>query len=198
MEQIRAFIALELPKEVKAVLSRLLSQLRAGQERAVKWVDPDGIHLTLKFLGNIPGEKVSAIAEAMKETASEVQPYTLALQELGAFPNLRSPRVVWIGVGGEVSRIATIQKQIDQALAHLGFAPETKEFSPHLTLGRVRDQATSRERSDLGRLLDATKTKEQIAFEVDRIHLMKSTLTPGGPIYNCLASISLDRERRKC
>lgn len=193
MESIRAFIALELPSEVKDILSELLDKIRPGQERVVKWVDPKGIHLTLKFLGDISPEKISALNQAIETEAAEAKLCMLELQGLGAFPNLRSPRVVWVGVGGDVPNVVKLQKQLDQALVPLGFSPEAKDFSPHLTLGRVRDQASSRERGDLGRLLSSMQVKDQLAFRVDRINLMKSTLMPGGPIYERLFQASLGR-----
>ncbi|MFA4835288.1 MAG: RNA 2',3'-cyclic phosphodiesterase [Dehalococcoidia bacterium] len=193
MESIRAFIALELPSEVKDILSELLDKIRPGQERVVKWVDPKGIHLTLKFLGDISPEKISALNQAIETEAAEAKLCMLELQGLGAFPNLRSPRVVWVGVGGDVPNVVKLQKQLDQALVPLGFAPEARDFSPHLTLGRVRDQASSRERGDLGRLLSSMQVKDQLAFRVDRINLMKSTLMPGGPIYERLFQASLGR-----
>jgi len=101
--------------------------------------------------------------------------------------------VIWVGVGGDVSKVVNLQKQLDQSLFPAGFSPEKRGLSPHLTLGRVRDRATSRERGDLGRLVGSMEVENQLAFGVDRIGLMKSTLTPSGAIYECLASIPLDR-----
>ncbi|MCL0076634.1 RNA 2',3'-cyclic phosphodiesterase [Dehalococcoidia bacterium] len=198
MEQIRAFIAIRLPDQVKCDLSQLLNRIRPGQERAVKWVNPDSIHLTLKFLGNIPAEKAVDIARAIGEAAAVVKPFTLELQGLGAFPNLRSPRVVWVGVGGDVQLIVNLQKRIDQVLIHLGFPTERREFSPHLTLGRVRDKATSQERRSLGESIGSVQLESSLPFLVDEVCLMRSTLTSAGAIYDRLASIHLTEIDRTC
>jgi 2'-5' RNA ligase len=198
MEQIRAFIAILLPDKVKGDLSQLLGRIKPGQERAVKWVDPDSIHLTLKFLGNIPAEKVPDIARAIGEASAEAKPFTLELQGLGAFPSLRSPRVVWVGVRGDVGLIVHLQKRIDQALIHLGFPAERREFSPHLTLGRLRDKATNQERRSLGESIGSTRLQSSPPFLVDEVCLMRSTLTSAGAIYNRLAGVRLTDSDRKC
>jgi 2'-5' RNA ligase len=191
MEQIRAFIAIDLPDQVKCDLSQLLDRIRPGQERAVKWVDPGSIHLTLKFLGNISAKKVVDITRAIGEAAMEVEPFTLELQGLGAFPNLRSPRVVWVGVERDVGLIMHLKKRIDQALIHLGFPAERREFSPHLTLGRVRDQTTNQERRSLGESIRSIQIESSLPFLVEEVCLMRSTLTSTGAIYNRLSSVLL-------
>jgi 2'-5' RNA ligase len=198
MEQIRAFIAIELPDQVKCDLSQLLGRIRPGQERAVKWVNPGSIHLTLKFLGNILAEKAVDIAREIGEAAAEVKPITLELQGLGAFPNLRSPRVVWVGVGGDVQLIVHLQRRIDQALIHLGFPAERREFSPHLTLGRLRDKATNQERRSLGESIGSTRLQSSPPFLVDEVCLMRSTLTSAGAIYDRLAGVRLTEIDRAC
>ena len=195
---VRAFIAIEMPPEVKAVLYRLLGKIRPDHERAVKWLDSDGIHLTLKFLGNVPVEKLSAIRLAMEKEAALAEPYALELQGLGAFPDLRSPRVIWVGSGGEVSRLAQRQKGIDEALIPLGFPAETRGFSPHLTLGRVRDRVRHQDRLGLSAAISSVKMALDLKFVVSEVSLMKSTLTPQGAIYDRLASVSLDKGYRKC
>ncbi len=191
MEQIRAFIAIELPEELKISLARLQDSLRSGREEFVKWVDPEGIHLTLKFLGNVPSDKIAEITEAIARAAKGVKPFYLQAQGVGAFPNLKSPKVVWVGLGGELQSLKNLQSRIERTLSELDFPAETKEFSPHLTLGRVRDKATSRERSQLGEALGALKFESSSAFLVDGISLMRSTLTSSGAIYNRLSSVKL-------
>lgn len=199
MEQVvRAFIAIELPPEVRLILRQLLAKIRPDHERAVKWLDPDSIHLTLKFLGNVPEEKLSAIRAAIEQEAAVAEPCALELRGLGAFPNLRSPRVIWVGLGGEVSRLAHLQRGLDQAMVHLGFPAETREFSPHLTLGRVRDRVRFQDRIDLSAAISSVKMPLDLKFVVNEVSLIKSTLTPQGAIYDRLASVSLDKGHRKC
>lgn len=191
MSVFRAFIAIELPPPVVAELSRVIADLKVGHERSVKWVDPGIIHLTLKFLGNTPSEKASEIGEAIRQAARTIRPFSLEMNGLGAFPDTKAPRVIWAGVEGDMPALLTLQKQIDRALMPLGFAPEARGFSPHLTLGRVRDGTPPRERTDLGKKLGAMVMPKGIAIPVTRVCLMKSTLTPRGPLYNPVDMIPL-------
>lgn len=194
MEKIRAFIAIELSHTIKASLSSLIAKLRSKEHHSakyVKWVDPKGIHLTLKFLGNVAPDQVPRIIDAITPSAQSLSPLKLQLGKLGVFPNLQRPRVIWVAVTGEVEPLITLQQDIDQALAPLGFPPEGRSFSPHLTLGRLREQASPMERSNIGSLISATEFEGGPTLEVDQIYLMRSTLTPSGAIYNRLSSIEL-------
>ena len=190
MEKIRAFIAIELPQEIKVQLRELQQRLKVGKEEAVKWVEPEAIHLTLKFLGNITWKKVEEISQAVSPVVKEVRPFALRPEGLGAFPNLRAPRVVWVGVGGDLEVLLTLQGRVDQALSLLGFERE-KGFSPHLTLGRVREKAPPRIRELLGRELGELEVPGMTSFQVASVSLMRSTLTPSGAIYSRLASFAL-------
>jgi len=190
MEKIRAFIAIELPDAVSDALSLVRGRLRAERHPYVKWVDPGGIHLTLKFLGNIDAEKVSPITEAIARAAQGVSPFRLELGGLGAFPNLRRPNVIWVAVKGDVERLASLQRGIDHFLVPLGFSPESRPFTLHLTLGRLRERASAGERQSIGGSLITAKP-EEVPFEVGEISLMRSTLTPSGAIYSRLSSIPL-------
>jgi len=191
MEQIRAFIAIELSEELKASLARLQELIKLGSESYVKWVDPQGMHLTLKFLGNISVDKVSAISEAIAEVARSVAPFRLELTEFGAFPNTKAPRVAWVGLGGDLESLLRLQRGIDQALIPLGFLPEARAFSPHLTLGRVRDQATPQERRRLGEGMASLEVQGPPSLYVDRVSLMRSQLTSKGAIYSRLSAAEL-------
>ena len=127
MEKIRAFIAIELPGEVRDWLSSVQGKLRPEQHHYVKWVSVDGIHLTLKFLGNIDREKVSPIAEAMEEAVQGVSPFRLEAGGLGAFPSPGRPQVIWVAVGGEVEKLVSLQRGIDHSLVALGFAQKNPD-----------------------------------------------------------------------
>jgi 2'-5' RNA ligase len=191
MEQIRAFIAIELSEELRASLAGLQELIKPGSESCVKWVDPQGIHLTLKFLGNIPVGKVSEITKAIAEVARSAAPFRLQLTEFGAFPNLRAPRVAWVGLGGDVESLLRLQRGIDQAIVPLGFAAEGRAFSPHLTLGRVREQAAPQEQRKLGERIGALKVQGQPSLYVDKVSLMRSQLTTKGAIYSRLSAAEL-------
>ena len=191
MEEIRAFIAIELPDEVIQELGRLESRLKLRQPDGVKWVDPAAIHLTLNFLGDIDSGRISEITEAMMESVHGIFPFSLGLNELGVFPNLNRVRVVWVGISGEVEKLARLQHSLEDNLDILGFPPEESTFSPHLTLGRVREQASPQERQRLGDIVTGMKVEVVKPFAVNGISLIKSQLTGAGPVYRRIVAVEL-------
>lgn len=193
-EQIRSFIAIELPEEVKKGLVRLRGELEREEHTFVKWVDVGGIHLTLKFLGNIPFKQVAQITKAMEEATQGISPFRLEISGLGAFPNLKQPRVLWVGIGGDIDKLSSLQQNIDSALASLGFAREERPFTPHLTLARIRERASPLERKILGELVMSTSLESKYHIAVNAVSLIRSQLTPQGAVYSCLAEIKLPTE----
>jgi len=193
MEQVRSFIAIELPNELKLGLSQLEAQLKSGKQSGVKWVNPYSIHLTLKFLGSIAVDKISQITKAMSEAVQGISPFHLEVKELGAFPNLRRVQVVWVGISGEVDRLGQLQQRIESNLACLGFAPESRPFTPHLTLARLRNQASLDERQRLGELIAGTRFEVAYTIKVDTISLIRSQLTREGAIYSRISAVGLNK-----
>ena len=191
IEQVRSFIAIELPDEVKAGLAQLEAQLKLSKPPSVKWVDPYSIHLTLKFLGSIAVAKISEITQAMQEASRGLSPFRLEVKGLGVFPNLRRVQVVWVGIGGEVDKLHQLQQRIESNLVPLGFTPESRPFTPHLTLARLRDRALPAERESFGQLIANTHFEMVYTIEVDSINLMRSQLTREGAIYSRLSSVEL-------
>lgn len=184
---IRAFIAIELPEETRQRLAAMQEQLKQART-GVRWVNPGSIHLTLKFLGNIHPAQVEDIALAVAQEVRDQPPITLGAAGLGAFPSRRKPRVIWIGMEGEVQRLTRIQARVDNALEPLGFVREKRSFQPHLTIGRVKD------RRRLQSLIDAMTTLELPefdSFDVTEIILYKSDLRPTGAIYTKLHRMPL-------
>ena len=191
MEQIRSFIAIELPDELKTELSQLQAKLKLGRQPWVKWVDPYGVHLTLKFLGNIAIDRTGEITKAIEAAAQGMPPFRLEIKGIGVFPNLRRVQVAWVGISGEVDKLGQLQQRIESNLAHLGFTPESRPFTPHLTLARLRDQASSDERQRFGQLIANTRFEAVHPIEVDAINLMRSQLTREGAIYSQISSTGL-------
>ena len=191
MALIRSFIAVELPSGLKNELAELETQLKKASPPVVKWVDPNSIHVTLKFLGEIFEASIDELMLAIEESAQGILPFQLEVRGVGAFPNLERPQVLWTGVKGELEKIAQLQKRIESNTEQLGFPRESRVFSPHLTLGRVRDEAGPNERRRLGKLLADTTFTALHNVDVDAVNLMKSQLTPGGAIYSCLGSVKL-------
>ncbi len=191
MEQIRSFIAIELPETLKLELAELQARLKTADPGGVKWADPQGIHLTLKFLGNIAADRTGDIIRAMNEAARGIPPFQLTIGGLGVFPNPRRAQVAWVGLSGQVDKLARFQAQLEASLARLGFAPETRPFSPHLTLARLRPQASPAERQSLGQLIISTRFASSYPIVVTAIKLMRSQLTRQGAIYSQIGSVEL-------
>ena len=190
MEPIRAFIAIELPTELKLKLDQLQAKLRRDEPPGVKWVRPEGVHLTLKFLGNIAADTTPEIIKAMEESVQAVIPFHLVAQELGGFPSLKRLQVAWVGIAGELDRLGKLQRQLESNLAKLGFVPESRPFTPHLTLARLGEVVLPAERQRFGNLIASTSF-EASDINVTSISLMKSRLTREGAIYSRLSLVTL-------
>ena len=193
MEQIRSFIAIELPEGLKSKLSQIQTQLKATGHAPVKWVDPYSIHLTLKFLGNINANKVSEITGIIESASQGVSPFQLEVKDLGAFPNLRRPQVIWVGTTGELSMLSQLQQRIESGLEPLGFARESRKFTPHLTLARLRERVSPDEQQNIGQLVASIEFGEAFIFTVEHVSLMKSQLTREGAIYHRIGSAKLKK-----
>ena len=191
MALIRAFIAVELPAELKSELAELEGQLIKNSPLVVKWVDPNNIHITLKFLGEISEDSIEDLMLAIEESTQGIQPFKLEVREVGAFPNLERAQVLWVRVKGELDKITQLQKRIESNTEQLGFPRESRAFSPHLTLGRVRNEARPNERHRLGKLLTDTSFTATNNIDVHAVDLMRSHLTPTGPVYTCIGSVKL-------
>jgi 2'-5' RNA ligase len=190
-QTIRSFIAVELPETVKKGLQQLQTQLTLPQYSFVKCVAPEGIHLTLKFLGNISAKKVTDITGVMEQASQVVSPFQLQITEVGAFPNMRRPRVLWVGIKGEVDKLVDWQQRIDSGLVPLGFAKEARPFTPHLTLARLRENCSPGDRLRFGETLAKTHVEVDYRFTVSSLNLMRSQLLPAGAVYSRLAEVKL-------
>ncbi len=177
----RTFIALELSEEMKEELARLQEELKkAGQD--VKWVNPENIHLTIKFLGNTDESKIEQIKKILDDTSSQTRPFEISLFMLGAFPSLEYPRVIWAGIDKGCAEAEKIAALAEKRLENIGFGKEKRPFSAHLTLGRVR---SGRNKSELKEIISSLEVKP-ISCAIKHITLFQSTLTPRGSIYTSL------------
>lgn len=182
MAMIRTFVAIDLPGPIQAALAGFVQILRQANA-PVSWVKPDRIHLTLKFLGDVPEEQVPALCEALQSVAGGAAPFMLQAAGCGAFPTLKQMRVVWVGVRGDVEALRALQTGVEEALGPLGFQPEGRPFRAHLTVGRVKG-------SQRARVLQETLLSSQDfsaeAFDVTELVLYKSVLRPEGAQYTPL------------
>jgi 2'-5' RNA ligase len=184
---IRAFLAIDLPASLRPVLSWAQDELKkSGAD--VKWVPVGNIHITLKFFGNITEAQVANISERITALAAGQEPFSLTLMSAGAFPSPKNPRVVWLGVGGDLDLMRDFHRRLETAFAALGFSPEDRPFSPHLTLGRVK---SSSGRAVLTRCLVRLPSPDCAPFPVSEIVLFRSNLTPQGATYLPLKVIPL-------
>lgn len=182
-ETIRAFLALDPPPEVLRKIADIQGALRRNIQGALSWVRPEGIHLTLKFFGNIAAKDVSAVSEVVAGQAAGARPLNLEAKGLGVFPETRRPRILWLGIGGEVGRLIAMQKAIDQGLEACGFPREERPFRAHLTLARIKSPQGL---SGLGGALTAKGSESAGKFTATGLKLFKSELTPKGAIYTTL------------
>ncbi len=175
----RTFIAIEIPVKVQDLIASHVERLKGLVPRGVKWVDPQTCHLTLAFLGNVPNDQLPTPFRIMDTVATDSSPLRLRTGLLGAFPNLRRPRVLWLGLEGDTQLLTITQRRLQDALEADGFPQERRAFKPHITLGRARGKgAIPIPEAVLNRLAEDT-----LALEVREIVLMSSVLTARGPIH---------------
>ncbi len=192
MGKVRSFIAIELPDDLRQELGRVQKKMRVDRPR-VKWVRPEGIHLTLKFLGDIDTSIIAPITQAMTEAARRTPPFDLDVRQLGAFPSLQRVQVLWVGLGGEVDKLKHLCQLLETNLAHLGFAAEERPFTPHLTLARLGNEASPSERQRFGELIASTRLELDCSIRVEALSLMRSQLTGTGAVYSRIGLAELDR-----
>lgn len=185
--KLRLFIALEIPPQVRGKLAAIQEKLRIAEAR-VKWVKPRLIHLTLKFLGNVPPEKVETLGEALRTIIGPFVPFAMEISDVGTFPPGRRARVVWAGVKKGAEVVCELAEAVEQGLIPFGFPVENRRFRPHLTIGRIKSV------KQIGRLLDLlklNKAKKFGRFQVKSVALIQSVLTPAGPEYTVLKNCPL-------
>jgi 2'-5' RNA ligase len=195
---IRTFVAVELDGALKERLARLQDGIRNRLRRdlppdaRLQWVRPESIHLTFKFLGEIPEDRVEEIRQALEPVANRSPGFSVEVGGIGVFPEQRAPRVLWIGLADPGGRLTHLAGEIDRALERIGFSPEARAFSPHLTLGRIKERAR-----EIGRVLASagvlTQTEPLGSLAVQRVALMKSELKPSGAVYTRLWEASLGK-----
>lgn len=182
---IRAFLALDPPEEIIREIGRIQDRLRKLIRGDLRWVRPEAIHLTLKFFGDVPENAVADISAVLGKAAADVRPFDLSIGGVGVFPDrYRQPRIIWLGMSGEATRLVTFQKRMERALQGIGFPREERPFLPHLTLGRVK---TPKGLLGLKGVMEKGEMYTAGRFTAFGLGLFKSDLTPGGAIYTRLA-----------
>jgi len=186
VKSLRCFIAIEIPDSIKSEVGGVIDAMKkCGGD--IKWVTASKIHITLKFLGNTPETALPEIQDSLRSAVSPYMSFYIKICGTGVFPNRKYPRVIWAGIE-DSQTMKNLKKDIENAMTAYGYQKEDRDFTPHLTLGRVRSQkgviATLLE-------LDTFKSKDFGETEVDIVKLMKSELKPQGPEYSCISGIPL-------
>ena len=185
--QVRVFIAVPLDPALRDAAAGLRRHLNATAD-ALRWVPPGNLHLTLKFLGEIAERRLPKVADAVHEVARRTGPFTISLAGAGAFPSVRRPQVVWVGVGEGSESLVALARDLDAALHRMKFPRERRPFRPHLTVARARHAGPSPDLSgplsDLGVLTVGIQA-------VDRLVVMESRLNPAGAIYLPIEEVGL-------
>lgn len=188
----RLFIALPLPLTVENSLGTIISDLKPHDGK-IRWVNPSNIHLTLRFLGETEQKRLPELKQLIIAASENQKPFQATISRIGAFPNLRQPRIIWAGFAEDsvVTKIADLASSIEHGVRNIGFENEKKKFRPHLTLARIKDPSSLQ---ILPKVLQ-DYSLDPIDCQLDRLCLFQSTLTPKGPIYKRLVDIELGAER---
>ncbi|OQA37755.1 MAG: 2',5' RNA ligase family [Chloroflexi bacterium ADurb.Bin325] len=192
---LRTFIAIELDEPLRVALATVQNRFkRQAPPGSVRWVAPEGIHLTLKFLGDTPAGRAAEIAAALARACEGVPPFELIVEGRGCFPNTRRPRVIWAAVRSNGPWLAKLQAAVERYIAPLGWPTEERSFSPHLTLGRVARGAGPAAEAALGQMVERAVVEQIGVQRVTAVSFIKSDLRPAGAVYTTLVSAPLEDE----
>jgi 2'-5' RNA ligase len=182
----RTFIAVELPENIKNKIGELQAPLKRT-DAFVSWVKPENIHITLKFLGEVPEEKMNEVFSATEAALKETKRFKMNLKRMGAFPDFRRPRVIWVGTGKGGEELLSMANKIEEEMEKIGYPKENRKFSPHFTIGRVKSP------KNIEKLMELVKSTdfETEDIGVNEVTVMKSQLHPAGAIYTSLKKIPL-------
>lgn len=189
-EHVRLFVACEIPEDARELITGVIADLRSRSGDAVRWVRPEGLHLTLKFLGEVPVKKLPSVKLAIQEAVAGHSPFNLEFSAIGTFGGREGLRLMWVSVAGDVLRLEALVKATNAALAVIGFEPERRPFRPHLTLGRVKDEIPTRARAEIEVAVGKTEVAE-FSWRTSQVSLMRSRLTRGGAQHDVLATFPL-------
>lgn len=190
MTLLRTFIAVEIPLSIRQAIHNQTESLRAALGSIVRWVPLENMHLTLKFLGDVSPANVKFISQMLTAEAQACARFSMQIGGLGSFPTPRRARVIWIGIQAPAA-LESLQRGIESAAARLGYETEARPFSPHLTIGRVRQQVSAGDQQQVRAALERTSVGALGSAEVTAVHLFKSDLKPSGAEYACLFSAPL-------
>jgi 2'-5' RNA ligase len=183
--EIRSFLAFELPQDIKTIVTRVANEVRKSP-LDVRWVRPESIHLTMVFMGGVASEQIPSMGEAVSAVCSAHGSFNISLKPMGCFPNTRNPRVVWLGIDGDLEKMSHFKEDLQAALLPFGIKEEERAFRPHLTIGRFKKPA--KRPMELEQLLAKYRDVSSPACMLNELVLFKSDLKPGGAVYTKMSS----------
>ena len=187
-DSVRVFVSVGLSTEARGALIDAVERIRQEVPEGIQWARPAGMHLTLKFLGNISSINVPSLLECVREVACAHPSFGLKLTRLGMFPNRRKPRVLWAGVGGDLDALSSLQQAGEDAINALGYSPEQRPFRPHITLGRPRRSVSDSQLTRIGTVVSSLTPPSPISWRVECVDVMRSELHPSGARYTVLGA----------
>ena len=190
---LRTFIAVPFPTEIIIKIAKITAYLQTQTpNKALKWVAPENMHLTIKFLGDVLEERIPELTQCVQDALQNQTLFTVTIEGMGMYPNARQPRVVWLGIKDE-GNLKLIHHELAKTLQGFDPEPEKRAFSPHLTIARVRQNGGHDTVRQIGEVLSQFKVDSLGSFEVQTVHIFKSDLTPRGPIYTSLFALPLNQ-----
>jgi RNA 2',3'-cyclic 3'-phosphodiesterase len=184
---VRLFVCIEMPADVKKIIVGLQIRLRPLAKGFVSWARQEGLHITLKFLGEVESKKLEKVSESVAQATRGIEPFELTVNGVGGFPSLKWPRVFWVGIEEPTGTLLKLQAQIESEFTTLGFAKEERPFSPHLTIGRVKEPKGV---ADISRELEKT-ILGPVSLTANELIVMRSDLRPDGPVYTPMRKVKL-------
>ncbi len=195
MKPLRTFIAADIPLPIQQAMQSHVDTLRLSLGDLVRWVPVKNIHLTLKFLGAVSPASMELLTQMLRAEADSCPPFDISIGGLGSFPNPKRARVLWVGIQAP-AELEALQRGVEAACVRLGYASDARPFSPHLTIGRVRERIAAADQQKIQKALEEITIDSLGAARVDSIHLYKSDLKSGGSLYTKLFSAPLNPQRR--
>ena len=190
-DTVRVFVSVGLSDEARDALVDAVDRIRAEVPDGIQWARREGMHLTLKFLGNLPSANLTSLLECVDEFAKVNPAFGLNLTGLGMFPNRRKPRVLWAGVDGDLHALSSLQQAAEDAINSLGYRPEQRPFRPHITLGRPRRSVPDGQLARIGAVISGLAPPNSVSWQVSSVDVMRSELHPSGARYTVLGSAPL-------
>ncbi|MFQ5455127.1 MAG: RNA 2',3'-cyclic phosphodiesterase [Nitrospirota bacterium] len=195
MDKIRSFIAIDIKESIRVEIGNIQKRIKEIEGLQIRWVRPDGIHLTLKFMGDIAFSDIDRIKELLNRSVSGFSPLFIKIKGIGIFPDMRRPRVIWMGIEGDRKELIRLQNRVEKGLSDMGYPEEKRRFTPHLTIGRIKSVSSSHIKGpQFNDIIEELKYVEAGEFQANSVTLLKSELKPSGAVYTKLGNFKMESD----